>query len=454
MHACSAGRIGVLWQKFPMRLFQRISFLAATLLTLGLPGHELDGARTPAYASRGDEVEALLAAYSSRLASYHERLKAAVASHAPELLGDLAKSHPATPGYQVLPEIVAGGPSPQEIPPGAVAYSWPWTARLIERELRAIGSMQATIDGVGFISAGSQRTLLEELLRKYRDRGVRHRNIAAHVAYNRFWQSAIAADRAAYDRETALQRLVLERQRIDARLRRARATFARFNGRFHRPDESIRLGEIERDLLERRVLLARRIDEAMGEMQSPRFVRAEKSLAGWTFLVPLFTDIADRGFVGHIQRIIESAWRLSDQKSEYRVLLEITYLPPETIAAPVTGERLELVGHLARFPARGAVLTTGGITTHVRNRAMVLGPHPVTPGTIAHEFGHVLGFRDRYVRGYKNLGRDGFQVTEIVADPADIMSASPQGVVQPAHFYRLIDFYSNTPSRSRASEAS
>jgi hypothetical protein len=42
---------------------------------------------------------------------------------------------------------------------------------------------------------------------------------------------------------------------------------------------------------------------------------------------------------------------------------------------------------------------------------------------LAHEFGHVLGLRDAYFRGYRDLGADGYQVMEVVADPDDIMGA-------------------------------
>jgi hypothetical protein len=82
----------------------------------------------------------------------------------------------------------------------------------------------------------------------------------------------------------------------------------------------------------------------------------------------------------------------------------------------------------------------------VINHAIVLGPYPLTAHAIAHEFGHVLGFGDRYVRGYRNLGKDGFQVMEIVADPTDIMAATHQGLVQSKHFSRLADYYTSKSS--------
>jgi len=100
---------------------------------------------------------------------------------------------------------------------------------------------------------------------------------------------------------------------------------------------------------------------------------------------------------------------------------------------------MEISRHLTRFPSGAAILTTGALTTHVRGHAIVLGPHPISPQVLAHEFGHVLGFRDRYVRGYKDLGEHGFQVLEVVADHDDIMAATAHGTVQRAHFLKLLD---------------
>jgi hypothetical protein len=57
---------------------------------------------------------------------------------------------------------------------------------------------------------------------------------------------------------------------------------------------------------------------------------------------------------------------------------------------------------------------------------------------VAHEFGHILGFRDGYVRGYSDLGKNGFQIMEAVSDPSDIMAAPLTGVVLPSHFEMML----------------
>ena len=57
---------------------------------------------------------------------------------------------------------------------------------------------------------------------------------------------------------------------------------------------------------------------------------------------------------------------------------------------------------------------------------------------MAHEFGHILGFTDRYVRGARDMGRAGYNILEIVPDGRDLMAATNSGYVQSAHFESLI----------------
>jgi hypothetical protein len=233
---------------------------------------------------------------------------------------------------------------------------------------------------------------------------------------------------------------VLERQGILDGLRNLDAAFGRVSvslKQFQAP-----LAEISNDLKRRETLLAHRINGATSRIRTPDFVALERHANEWIIRVPLYTDIEDQAFVASVKRIIESTWQLRDGTNSFRVELDISYVATDLLYGDfkkaMLGERVDIRRHLRRFPAGAAILTTGAITTHVQNYAIVLGPHTMTPNVLAHEFGHILGFRDRYIRGYKDLGENGFQVMEVVADPNDIMAAPATGSVLPSHFETIL----------------
>jgi hypothetical protein len=108
-------------------------------------------------------------------------------------------------------------------------------------------------------------------------------------------------------------------------------------------------------------------------------------------------------------------------------------------AAPVVGGAVDLAGHVARFGETLAVLTTGGTQPHVLGgRAMILGPRDLSAHTLAHEFGHILGFEDSYLRGFRNLGEDGYAIIELIPDRTDVMASSGIGTAQERHFAQLV----------------
>lgn len=419
----------------------------AVLLIFLQPGHnvsETSGHRltSPAYIQRGDQVERRYNVYSRRLVRYYESLSTALRQKSPDLLARLQALDPIHLGYRILPRIVADAPAEDPARANAVVYSWPWTEQLINRAMREIDHAESELHGARTMNSIQSRAVLERLARDYQRQSQWHGNIDAHVRYNRMWQAAIAADRAGYDRETALHVQVLERQNILHRLNRAHTPYEK-SPAFQRSRAAVSFSAMTRSLKTREALLARRIDQALDETRSPVFIKMEHSNAGWIFRVPLFTDIDDQEFLTEVKRIIETTWRLDDRGHTYRVALDVSYISSDLLYAnspkPNRGEQINVRRHLERFPAGGAILTTGGLTTHVQDYAIVLGPHPVTPRVLAHEFGHILGFRDRYVRGYKNLGRNGFQITEVVADPQDIMAATARGAVLPNHFSSLLE---------------
>jgi hypothetical protein len=392
----------------------------------------------PPHIGRGNRVARHYDAYSRQLAQYHASLARALKEMAPELLVHLQPREPILHGYQILPRITVDAGAAKYVNLIA-AYSWPWTDHLIDGEQRNISRSEAELGRTTTMTSAQGRAVLQRLALDYHKLSQQHRNLDAHVQYNRLWQAAIAANRLGYNHETELYDRVFEHQKIVERLARMRATFERSNIAYNRP---LRLEEITAGLRARETLLHRRIDQALGQVNTPDFVKVENSGDEWIVRVPLFTDIHDRAFVARAKEIIETTWRLTERNSGYRVELDVSFISTDVLYVnqkkPVAGQKLDIRRHLKRFPAGAAILTTGALTTHVQDNAVVLGPHDLSPRVLAHEFGHILGFRDLYIRGYRDLAEDGFQVMEIVSNPEDIMAATPRGMVLPSHFSRLI----------------
>lgn len=152
--------------------------------------------------------------------------------------------------------------------------------------------------------------------------------------------------------------------------------------------------------------------------------------------VPLYTDIEDEEFLAKAKSSIEELWQVRDGDTTYLVEIEIRKVPPSA----QRGDHIDVRAHAARFPQDGAVLTTGAPTTHsLVGRYVALASGDLSARALVHEFGHILGFRDGYIRGYRDLGERGFEILELTSAFDDIMSAPREGHVQRAHFKLMIE---------------
>jgi hypothetical protein len=393
------------------------------------------------YLQRGNEIQNEFKSYSDALADYYYRLTAALRSELPELVADLRAPDTRRSGYQILPQVTPDDLT--ETPaPGQSGYSWPWAERLIGRARHQLAHFEMQLRRTQSLDSARRRAALEKLARDYGGLRQDLANLEAHVQYNRFWQSVIAADRASYDREMLLYRDVLAREQVRDELRYFDGGFANAPVALQPAFGVLSLANFRDSLEKREALLCERIDSALGQITTPAFISLERRAHEWIFRVPLYTDVKEQNFIAAAKRMIEAVWRLAGNSNTYRVEIEISYVPTELLYAdsekPAPGEKLDVKEHLRHFPANAAILTTGALTTHVEKNAIVLGPKSISPRVLAHEFGHILGFRDRYIRGYRDLGKDGFEVLEAIADPGDIMGAPATGSVLATHFDALI----------------
>lgn len=424
-----------------------MTFVFALLVAAPARNASAGEAVDAAYLSRGEAVEARYRAYTERLdrlyVSLSERIKEIDAALAAKL--DEARAQRVAHGYQILPKLVPDTGVPQGRQRArSVSYSWPRTEQLVERETEAVRGIEAEIVGLTAL-ASPARDGWEKLTIDYRRLLDRQRTVHAHVQYNRLWQATIANDRAGYDRLTALHDAVLERQAIrDALDATDDAALAEALKKTPPIDPEWSRAELIDVLAAREMTLARNIQDATAANPPPPFLRVERPDARTRRVhVPIYTDIDDAEFLRTVKTGVENIWRVSDGEDQFGIEVDITIVPASRLygesAPPKRGEPIDLARHVARFPRDGAVLTTGAIATYFFARAIVLGPHDLELRVLAHELGHVLGFKDVYFRGYKDLGEDGFEVMEVVADPDDIMGAPGVGPVLRRHFERIIE---------------
>jgi tetratricopeptide (TPR) repeat protein len=394
------------------------ALMLSTAITTPLPAQTSE----PAYVVRGHETEGRQRELKERLDSVYASLTEQLQHEAPDLLAALAPllrtlepPPPIVYGYQILPKVVADGPARSATKPHVASYSWPLTETLISQEMITLDHLQAELSEISRKPAAEKRAAYEAIIGAYMRAVDRRRLIDADINYNWLWQRQIADDRALFDRLTVRLNAVLDQTRPAG----------------HETESS-----------------------AMAP-KPPDFMRVDQAERVQTVTVPLYTDITDAAFVDAFKRAVETHWHVHDGDDEYRMILAINTVSPACLYCapkgadkartahcipPAKGEHIDLKAHVARFPTGAAILTTGAASLQlVDNRAIVLGPHDVAPRTLAHEFGHVLGFPDVYLRGYKDLGADGFEVMELVRNFADIMMSPGAGSVLPRHFRELIE---------------
>ena len=366
----------------------------------------VQSATTPAYIASGDLVEQEFRAHRSRMADFRTSLRASLAQDAPDLLDELADEPPnaVVHGYQILPSLVDATPRSATASVASFTYSWPSTRAYVAGESVKLSRATASFEKSQTANPGERRRLLRDLIDEYRTLLRNQSTVEQYVQYNRFWQQAIAEDRRRFDELTMLY-------------------------------ESMISGDPD---------IVDAIRDVLADPDVPRFVAIEGSGQEVILRVPLYTDIEDTGFLERAEAAIERMWQATESATTYRVEVEVRRVLTSELygsdAPPDYGDHIDVRAHRERFPADGGVLTTGSETTHAFvGSHMVLGPGEVSTRTIAHEFGPVLGFRDGYIRGYRDLGQDGFEIMELTSVFDDIMSAPREGDVQATHFELILE---------------
>jgi hypothetical protein len=375
-----------------------------SIIVLALSFLTMQADERPAYAREGDRVEQEFLAERDRLTSLYATLRGLLGQQPTGVTSVLPPLQPqdAPPaagsrfGYGMLPHLVDSARTPA--PPVSVfSYSWPITEGYIAGEGVKIDRAEESLQQAAAAPEETKARIISSLITEYRNLMTNHRTIDQYIQYNQFWQRSISQDRARFDQLTKVYELMKSDE----------------------PD------------------ITQAIREVLGKPEVPSFITIDQTQADRIVVrVPLYTDIQDQDFLASAKQAIENLWQAREGDTAYALEIDIRQVPP----VAERGERVDVRAIASRFPEDGAVLTTGAQTTHsLVGRYIALAPGDLSTRTLAHEFGHVLGFHDGYIRGYRDLGEHGFEIMELTSVFDDIMSAPREGHVQAAHFKLLID---------------
>jgi hypothetical protein len=379
-------------------------FMPILALVLSLQTGQVD--ERPAYAREGDRIEQEFLAHRDRLISFFSTLRGLLDEQASTLSRLQPQDAPPPSvgvrfGYGVLPRILdnakAGSP-----PVSVFSYSWPITDGYIAGEQTKLELAEARLHSALNASPDEKAKIIAELVAEYRNLLNNQRTIDQYIQYNQFWQRSIAQDRVRFDQLTKVYDLM-------------------------KSDDAD---------------TAQAIREVLGKPLVPSFITVDRSTPGRIVMrAPVYTDIEDQEFLTKAKSSIEELWQARDGETSYCVEIDFRRVPPR--AQP--GDHIDVRAHAEHFPEDGVVLTTGAQTTYsFVGRYIALAPGDLPARTLAHEFGHVLGFRDGYIRGYRDLGEHGFEILELTSVFDDIMSAPREGHVQVAHFKLIMDALGGT----------
>jgi hypothetical protein len=366
----------------------------------------------PAWRESHDRLCAQRDRLAEELASAQAVLLSRARLEQPALVPQLSQPPASRPhGYGIVPELREDGP---EAP--VTARENAYSLERLEGELQNDLHDAATLVAAATGSPLEAQVLELERLRK------RLRNFEEHLDYHATWQRAIVEQPDFFaDRN----RLVAEARELNAERRGGG------------PPE--RIAERSRTLLER-----------IAPFTPTPGLRIETREGGSQVLpVALYTDIENDEFLAAFEHAVETHFERASSPNapRFSIELEIRRISPSMLypeGAPARGAAIDISAHLARFPDGALILTTGADSTHAwTGRCIALGPGPDTRRTLAHEFAHLLGFRDAYLRGYDGdpHGPYGAILVEWVGLSDDLMGDSEHGRVTEAMIRTLLEAY-------------
>ncbi len=361
-----------------------------------------------------DSLDTQVRNFASNMKHAHAALIEQVRRRAPKLLERLSPEppKPRPSGYGLLPpifddlafedvELTETRYSIEEVTTAFTADLSDATA-LAKKGPGTPADLRAQVDHYNFLKGRMQ--FLEEL-----------------IAYHRYWQSAVERHTDFFE----------EKNRLVAKVRRMKA-----------------LLEAGGDVEDVATLRDEIRKEAAPFSPTPGLAM-ERRGGLWVLPVTVVTDIGDEEFLKRFAAAVRTAFSQAEVARRMGFRLELTL---RKVAAasfydgnpPRRGAAIDESEHFKKFPDGALVLTTGGETTHAFiGKYVQLGSQPVRPRELAHEFGHLLGFNDAYLRGHEGRPGDAFGcvLVEWSGLLDDIMGSPSRGRVSSAMIRSLIEAY-------------
>jgi tetratricopeptide (TPR) repeat protein len=418
-----------------------------------------------AFDLRGREIELSFENHTETLKTAFESLRNIVEAERPDLLPKLDEyeSGRRDYGYQLIPKILVDpdaactdtsfvSEEDSHIPKSS-RFNWTITeARLNRDKDRVVDRLSSRLQTLAGISEPEVRApAIEEMVEAYPELHKSHRFLDTMIQHNWLWQREISRRKAKFDRSTLIHDAIVERTLLREALTAANdESYERALQKTSFADA--RYAGLKTVLAARVDVLNKQIRSVSKGLTPQDYVRLEQPQPHlWIFHVAVNTDIEDDTFLREFKQAVEKRWCLRDGENEYRVQMELNYLSAaalygnvdeslesERTLVPAKGEQIDLVQHCDRFPKNAAKLSSGAKQPHNRAGCLFVGPEDVAESTLAHEFGHQLGFGDEYVRGYRDLGTEGYEVLEILPDGRDIMVNADAGDIFLTHFNALV----------------
>lgn len=368
---------------------------------------------TPAWEPRLTELRDDTGALHESLRSLQERLLPRVQREAPHRVPDLALIRPVQEGgWGLLPPLTEPEPARPYLPVRR-SYSLAGAEAFRDSIRSDMRSLTTDVDS---------DLATEALVDRYAESRDNLQILANHVAYHEQWQHAVLRYPIYFMQRNRLLPLAAELAELA------------------QPGESP--AEAER-------IRSRLLDQVATFTPTPGLSIEVRDGQPWILPVSICTDIEDREFLQQAQYAIERRFKghISEGTGVFELRLDwrvipIDHLYPED--PPGIGDTIDLDEHVARFEGCPFVFSTGAASTHAQvGRYVLLGSGSMAPGVLAHEFAHLLGFEDAYLRGYEGdpFSENGAELIEWWGLSDDLMGDSDHGAVSPRMLRTLIEAY-------------